>query len=420
MSPGEGGIIGQTEEISRKHLQLWEQIEKWLKNEAKGVGATIILFVYEGVRDVVVAWKNKPQIIELGKDDPFDAITKISVLAAEKGEVVSSVITMNKEVNDLIAKIAKQHGVDVVFQEIELSDGTKGYLVGYAAKSREILEKFSSAIETNPVIQNWLLLNPREASNASERAVYQASQLKNVMKEYFTVLAQTPSEERERLKEIREKTMKKIKNKGILDYTNPFSSINEVELNAFLLLLANQFYSDIKPYTTVPWNWQSDTEKQQVHMKIDEYAQKGANYIAFSNSLSEAAELTDARRFITTLAKNNKGKVKNIEEAIDVAEKALQSVNINDYSKYMNIYRLTYQAYKEKTAELNKQFGEKKIPKDMQQLLEESTLNVFAGLVQNKNLQKEQLTLNNVYKLLDHDMQEQLDQQGPTRTPPGF
>jgi len=117
-------MIDAWEKVAQEQERVWDQFRKWLEQQAKGTIGALILIIYYGVKDGIIYWKNRPQIIELGKDSPMDAVTKASILALEKDKVVdSAVIKMNREVNKLIRKIAKKAGIDVIMQEVPAMNG---------------------------------------------------------------------------------------------------------------------------------------------------------------------------------------------------------------------------------------------------------------------------------------------------------
>ena len=285
-------MISASEKVAQEQERVWNLFRKWLEQQAKGTIGALILIIYYGVKDGIIYWKNRPQIIELGKDSPMDAVTKASILALEKDKVVdSAVIKMNREVNKLIRKIAKKAGIDVIMQEVPAMNGEKSWVIAYTGKSKEQLEHFIQVLESYPVIRNALLLTPDQYKQLSDMTEIKKLQLKDLLMEHALAIVKDPNID---LQALREETAKKIKDKGLIDYDDPSSPINYVELvssRGFLAAVEKRLKRELLLESTVPFDSMSKDEQQSIKEKIAFLSEDFASQIATSYNLSKVTDM---------------------------------------------------------------------------------------------------------------------------------
>jgi len=285
-------IVNASEKVAQEQKRIWDQFEKWLAQQAKGTIGALILLIYQGAKDGIIYWKNRPQIIELGKDSPMDAVTKASIIALEKDKVVdSAVIKMNREVNKLIRKIAKKAGIDVIMQEVPAMNGEKSWVIAYTGKSKEQLEHFIQVLESYPVIRNALLLTPDQYKQLADMTEIKKLQLKDLLMEHALAIVKDPNID---LQALREETAKKIKDKGLIDYDDPSSPINYVELassRGFLAAVEKRLKRELLLESTVPFDSMSKDEQQSIKEKIASLSEDFAYQIATSYNLSKVTDM---------------------------------------------------------------------------------------------------------------------------------
>ena len=285
-------MISASEKVAQEQERVWNLFRKWLEQQAKGTIGALILIIYYGVKDGIIYWKNRPQIIELGKDSPMDAVTKASIIALEKDKVVdSAVIKMNREVNKLIRKIAKKAGIDVIMQEVPAMNGEKSWVIAYTGKSKEQLEHFIQVLESYPVIRNALLLTPDQYKQLSDMTEIKKLQLKDLLMEHALAIVKDPNID---LQALREETAKKIKDKGLIDYDDPSSPINYVELvssRGFLAAVEKRLKRELLLESTVPFDSMSKDEQQSIKEKIAFLSEDFASQIATSYNLSKVTDM---------------------------------------------------------------------------------------------------------------------------------
>lgn len=285
-------MISASEKVAQEQERVWNQFRKWLEQQAKGTIGALILLIYYGVKDGIIYWKNRPQIIELGKDSPMDAVTKASIIALEKDKVVdSAVIKMNREVNKLIRKIAKKAGIDVIMQEVPAMNGEKSWVIAYTGKSKEQLEHFIQVLESYPVIRNALLLTPDQYKQLADMTEIKKLQLKDLLMEHALAIVKDPNID---LQALREETAKKIKDKGLIDYDDPSSPINYVELassRGFLAAVEKRLKRELLLESTVPFDSMSKDEQQSIKEKIAFLSEDFASQIATSYNLSKVTDM---------------------------------------------------------------------------------------------------------------------------------
>lgn len=285
-------IISASEKVAQEQKRVWDQFRKWLEQQAKGTIGALILLIYYGAKDGIIYWKNRPQIIELGKDSPMDAVTKASIIALEKDKVVdSAVIKMNREVNKLIRKIAKKAGIDVIMQEVPAMNGEKSWVIAYTGKSKEQLEHFIQVLESYPVIRNALLLTPDQYKQLADMTEIKKLQLKDLLMEHALAIVKDPNID---LQALREETAKKIKDKGLIDYDDPSSPINYVELassRGFLAAVEKRLKRELLLESTVPFDSMSKDEQQSIKEKIASLSEDFAYQIAASYNLSKVTDM---------------------------------------------------------------------------------------------------------------------------------
>lgn len=285
-------MIGASEKVAQEQKRVWDQFRKWLEQQAKGTIGALILIIYYGVKDGIIYWKNRPQIIELGKDSPMDAVTKASILALEKDKVVdSAVIKMNREVNKLIRKIAKKAGIDVIMQEVPAMNGEKAWVIAYTGKNKQQLEHFIKVLESYPVIRNALLLTPDQYKQLADMTEIKKLQLKDLLMEHALAIVKDPNID---LQALRGQTAKKIKEQGIIDYDDPSSPINYMELassKGFLASIEKILKRDLYLESTVSFDSMSKYEQQRIKEKIAFLSEDFAYQIATSYNLSKVTDM---------------------------------------------------------------------------------------------------------------------------------
>ena len=299
-------MIGASEKVAQEQKRVWDLFRKWLEQQAKGTIGALILIIYYGAKDGIIYWKNRPQIIELDKDSPMDAVTKASIIALEKDKVVdSAVIKMNSEVNKLIRKIAKKAGIDVVMQEVPAANGEKAWVIAYTGKNKEQLEHFIQVLESYPVVRNALLLTPDQYKQLADMTEIKKLQLKDLFMEHALAIVKDPNID---LQALREETAKKIKDKGLIDYDDPSSPINYVELassRGFLAAVEKRLKRELLLESTVSFDSMSKAEQQHVIDKILSLSEKFASQIATSYNLSKSTDMQFYHKEVMDLLKQN-------------------------------------------------------------------------------------------------------------------
>lgn len=299
-------IIGASEKVAQEQKRVWDQFRKWLEQQAKGTIGALILIIYQGVKDGIIYWKNRPQIIELSKDSPMDAVTKASIMALEKDKVVdSAVIKMNRDVNNLIRRMAKKAGIDVVMQEVPEANGEKALVVAYAGKNKEHLEHFIRVLESYPVIRNALLLTPEQYNQLAEMTEVKRLQLRDLLVEYALAIVKDPNVN---LKALREETAKKIKDQGLINYDDPSSPINYVELvssKGFLASIEKRLKRDLFLESTISFDSMSKAEQQRIMDKIVSLSEKFSSQIATSYNLSKSNDMQLYHKEVMDLLEQN-------------------------------------------------------------------------------------------------------------------
>lgn len=285
-------MIDAWEKVAQEQKRVWDLFRKWLEQQAKGTIGALILIIYYGVKDGIIYWKNRPQIIELGKDSPMDAVTKASILALEKDKVVdSAVIKMNREVNKLIRKIAKKAGIDVIMQEVPTMNGEKAWVIAYTGKNKQQLEHFIKVLESYPVIRNALLLTPEQYSQLADMTEIKRLQLRDILVEHALAIVKDPNID---VQSLREQTAKKIKEQGIIDYDDPSSPINYMELassKGFLASIEKILKRDLYLESTVSFDTMAKAEQQRILDKIVSLSEDFAYRIATSYNLSKVTDM---------------------------------------------------------------------------------------------------------------------------------
>lgn len=352
-------LVSAAEKVAQEHERVWEQFRKWLEQQTKGtVGALILLIIY-GVKDGVIYWKNRPQIIELDKDSPMDAVTKASIMALEKDKVIdSAVLKMNSEVNKMIRRIAKRAGIDVVMQEVSAANGDKALLVAYAGKSKEQLEHFIKVLESYPVIRNALLLTPELYNQLAEMTEVKKLQLKEILAEYALTIAKNPNVD---LKILREETAKKIKDRGLIDYDDPSSPINYAELassKGFLASIEKRLKQEPLLESTISFDSMSKAEQQHVENKIYSLiyslSEEFASRIATSYNLSKSTDMQFYHKEVMDLLKQNASEPQ-VASALEILSK--HEVLSNPFH---SVYEAIDKAMKESQEVIAKTKGSKK------------------------------------------------------------
>jgi len=371
-------MIGASEKVAQEQKRMWDQFEKWLAQQAKGTVGALILIIYQGVKDGIIYWKNRPQIIELGKDNPMDAVTKASILALEKDKVVdSAVIKMNRDVNRLIRKIAKKAGIDVIMQEVPTMNGEKAWVIAYTGKNKQQLEHFIKVLESYPVVRNALMLTPEQYSQLADMTEIKRLQLRDILVEHALAIVKDPNID---LQSLREQTAKKIKEQGIIDYDDPSSPINYMELassKGFLASIEKRLKRDLYLESTVSFETMAKAEQQRILDKIVSLSEDFASQIVTSYNLAKVSDMQLQHKEIMTLLERNASEPQ-VAYALNV---------INKDKTLSNPYHSMYEAIEKALKENKEVIAEiKGKEKDKQKAIAIGIASVVATLTTEKSV----------------------------------
>lgn len=370
-------MIGASEKVAQEQKRVWDLFRKWLEQQAKGTIGALILIIYYGVKDGIIYWKNRPQIIELGKDSPMDAVTKASILALEKDKVVdSAVIKMNREVNKLIRKIAKKAGIDVIMQEVPAMNGEKAWVIAYTGKNKQQLEHFIQVLESYPVIRNALLLTPDQYKQLADMTEIKRLQLRDILVEHALAIVKDPNID---LQTLRGQTAKKIKEQGIIDYDDPSSPINYMELassKGFLASIEKILKRDLYLESTVSFDTMAKAEQQRILDKIVSLSEDFASQIVTSYNLSKVTDMNFYHKQTLDLLEENA-----------TEPQVAYALNILSQNKVLaNPYHSVYEAISKAIKGSQKAIAEAKgSKKDKQKAIAVGIASVLAALT-NKQL----------------------------------